>query len=185
MEVRAEMMMEHAFAGDRADDFHGLFQAYYACTVRQVYRIIPEQQTAEDIAQDVFLQFYHTDRSLIQNIPAWLAKASIYAAYNHIRSEQRRQLRQEKEAAQHTQVMQSAEDAWLEKAEIEHVREVLQELDERERTLLLMKYSGFRYADLAQATGIDERFVGTMLSRAKKHFHKLYQRMRGNRNEMP
>ncbi len=179
MEVQAKLAMNSILVQDETDSFRDLFTTYYPFVVRQIMRIVKEQQTAEDIAQDVFLSFYHTDRTVIENIPAWLSRASVYAAYNHLRSEKRRQNRQEKEAADKELVAPSSEDMWLEKEAIEDVRDVLAKLDERERTLLLMKYSGFAYGELAKATGTEVGSVGTLLSRAKTKFRSLYARMRG------
>ncbi|MED4781450.1 RNA polymerase sigma factor SigX [Brevibacillus choshinensis] len=179
MEVQAKLAMNSILVQDETDSFRDLFTTYYPFVVRQIMRIVKEQQTAEDIAQDVFLSFYHTDRSMIENIPAWLSRASVYAAYNHLRSEKRRLTRQEKDAEGKELVAPSSEDTWLEKEAIEDVRDVLAKLDERERTLLLMKYSGFAYGELAKATGTEVGSVGTLLSRAKTKFRSMYARMRG------
>ncbi|WNC17785.1 RNA polymerase sigma factor SigX [Brevibacillus brevis] len=179
MEVQAKLAMDTGVVQDNTDSFRDLFTTYYPFVVRQIMRIVKEQQTAEDIAQDVFLSFYHTDRSAIEHIPAWLSRASIYAAYNHLRAEKRRTARQEKEAAEKEWVAPSSEDAWMEQDAIVGVRDVLAMLDERERTLLVMKYSGFAYAELARATGTEVSSVGTLLIRAKSKFRKLYDRMRG------
>lgn len=179
MEVQAKLAINSVRVQDQTDAFQDLFTAYYPFVVRRIMRIVKEQHTAEDLAQDVFLSFYHTDRSVIEHIPAWLSKASVYAAYNHIRSERRRYDRQEREAAQQELVAPSSEEMWLERDTIDSVRDVLAELDERERTLLVMKYSGFHYADLAKATGVEVSSVGTILSRAKSKFRRMYDRMRG------
>jgi RNA polymerase sigma factor (sigma-70 family) len=178
VEVQAELMMGKTQIRQADDDFQDLFSTYYPYVVRQINRVIRDQSAAEDLAQDVFLQFYYAERSEIENIPAWLAKAAIYVAYNHIRGEKRRQLRHEQEAARLPLMQPSSEETWLEQEEIERVREVLQELPERERTLLLMKYSGFRYADLAKVTGVEPGSVGTLLARAKRKFRSMYERMR-------
>ncbi|MGG1663592.1 RNA polymerase sigma factor SigX [Brevibacillus sp. NRS-1366] len=179
MEVHAKLVMNRVRVQEETDSFQDLFTAYYPIVVRQILRIVKDQQTAEDIAQDVFLSFYHTDRSVIEHIPAWLSKAALYATYNHLRSEKRRYDRQEKEAAELERVSPSSEEMCLEKEAIDQVRDVLARLDERERTLLVMKYSGFPYAELAKATGVEIGSVGTILSRAKSKFRKLYDRMRG------
>jgi RNA polymerase sigma factor (sigma-70 family) len=179
VEVQAELTINDAQLRDEADDFRALFTAYYPFVVRLILRIVQERQAAEDLAQDVFLQFYYADRSAIENIPAWLTKASIYASYNYIRSEKRRQSRHEREAVRSAIASPSAEETWMEQEAIEAVHDVLKELDERERTLLLMKYSGFTYADLAKAAGVEVSSVGTLLARAKSRFRKLYKRTRG------
>ncbi|GEB34231.1 MULTISPECIES: RNA polymerase sigma factor SigX [Brevibacillus] len=179
MEVQAKLAMNQTRVQDDADSFHDLFTAYYPFVVRQAMRIVREQQAAEDVAQEVFLSFYDTDRSTVENIPAWLSKAALYAACNYLRSEKRRQDRQERTTADQAHTTPSSEEAWLEKEAISHVQEVLDELDERERTLLVMKYSGFPYAELAKATGTPVQSVGTILARAKNKFRRLYERIRG------
>jgi RNA polymerase sigma factor (sigma-70 family) len=179
VEAQANLTIRSYGAGDEMERFHELFTAYYPFVVRQIMRIVKDQQIAEDLAQDVFLSFYHTDRSVIEHIPAWLSKASVYAAYNYLRSEKRRNKREEQVAAEHKLAAPSSEETWLSQDEIHHVRDVLAELDERDRTLLLMKYSGYPYAELAKATGVEASSVGTVLSRAKKKFRSIYMRMRG------
>lgn len=179
VEVQANLVMNHARVEDQADTFQELFTTYYPFVVRQIMRIVKEQQTAEDIAQDVFLSFYHTDRSVIEHIPAWLSKSALYAAYNYLRSEKRRYARQERSASEQEHVSPSTEEMWLAKESQSIVRDVLEELDERERTLLVMKYSGFPYAELAKATGTQISSVGTLLARAKSKFRTIYGRMRG------
>ncbi|MFP3389967.1 RNA polymerase sigma factor SigX [Brevibacillus sp. SIMBA_040] len=179
MEVHAKLMMNRVHVQDETDSFKDLFTTYYPFVVRQIMRIVKDQQTAEDIAQDVFLSFYHTDRSAIEHIPAWLSKSALYASYNYLRSEKRRYDRQERGAAEEERVSPSSEEMCLEKEAIDQVRDVLAQLDERERTLLIMKYSGYPYAELAKATGMEVSSVGTILSRAKSKFRKLYDLLRG------
>jgi RNA polymerase sigma factor (sigma-70 family) len=180
VEVQAKLAMHRVGMKAEQMSFQELFTAYYPFVVRQIMRIVKDQQTAEDLAQDVFLTFYHTDRSIIDHIPAWLSKASVYAAYNYLRTEKRRSERQERVAAEQDRTTPSSEEMWMEQAEIENVRDVLAELDERDRTLLIMKYSGFPYAELAKATGVEVGSIGTILSRAKKKFRSIYEQMRGD-----
>lgn len=177
--VQAKLAIHSMRGKQDADNFQELFTAYYPFVVRQIVRIVKDQQTAEDLAQEVFLTFYRTDRTVIEHIPAWLSKASIYAAYNYLRSEKRRNAREEQVEAERTHTAPSSEETWLEQDEIGQVREVLSVLDERERTLLVMKYSGFPYTELARATGVEVGSVGKLLSRAKLKFRSIYKQIRG------
>jgi RNA polymerase sigma factor (sigma-70 family) len=173
-------MAEHPFAkAQSAPPFQEIFRTFYPQVVRQIMRIIRDQATAEDLAQDVFLKLYDQDWREIDNIGGWLHQAGIYAAYNHLRSVRRRSSRDEREG-QHGPVLEpSTEERWLKQEEIEAVREALTDLTERDRTLLLMKYSGYTYKELAIAAGVDSGSVGTLLARAKRKFRDLYQRKRG------
>ncbi|MFD2370768.1 RNA polymerase sigma factor SigX [Brevibacillus sp. GCM10020057] len=179
--MQAKLAMKSMLVPKEADSFRDLFTAYYPFVVRQIMRIVKDQQTAEDIAQDVFLSFYHTDRSAIQHIPAWLSRAAVNAACNHLRAEKRRQDRQERERALQETAAPSTEEMWLAQETIQDVRDVLAQLDERERTLLVMKYSGFAYAELAQATGTQVGSVGTLLARAKSKFRSMYRSVKGGK----
>lgn len=162
------------------NEFEELFRTYYPFVVRQVMRILPSPSIAEDIAQEVFVQFYHTDRTVIENIPAWLAKATIHATYNHLRSEKRHLARVKKESLYLLDSFPSTESEWLSREDVVMVRRALLQMDDRERTLLLMKYAGFSYEELAQVMQIKKGYVGTLLSRAKNRFRKLFQQVRGD-----
>lgn len=131
--------------------FEELFKQNYAYVVKQIIWIIKEQTVAEELAQEVFLQLYHSDWKTIENLRAWLIKSSTYVAYNYIRSEKRHQARIDKEAQyQEVQIDSSLDDEWIRKEEITKVQMVLQQMKEQERTILLMKFSGFRYKEIAQ-----------------------------------
>ncbi|MED4726949.1 RNA polymerase sigma factor YlaC [compost metagenome] len=179
MEVRIALTEEKNHALAHADNFQELFKTYYPYVVRQIIRIVREKSVAEDIAQEVFLKLYNSDRNAIQNIPAWLSKASIHAAYNYLRSTNRRLIRDEKASEEHTAYSPSSEENWLKQEDIQAVRKVLTEMDERDRTLLMMKYSGFDYKELAHAVQVESSSVGTLLSRAKTKFRTMYKQLRG------
>jgi DNA-directed RNA polymerase specialized sigma24 family protein len=54
------------------------------------------------------------------------------------------------------------------------VRAALQELETRDRTILLMREEGFSHREIAGAVGTTEKSVGTMIARA---LAKLAQRL--------
>lgn len=87
MEVKASLLNIYEQDSVSNIQFQDVFKQYYAHVVRQIMRIVREQAIAEDLAQEVFLQLYHTEWKEIESVSAWLAKASIYAAYNYLRSE--------------------------------------------------------------------------------------------------
>ena len=52
-------------------------------------------------------------------------------------------------------------------------------MKEQDRTILLMKFSGFRYKE--KVLQIEDSSVGTLLARAKLKFRKLLNKWRGNK----
>lgn len=50
-------------------------------------------------------------------------------------------------------------------------------MNDRERTLLLMKFSGFQYKEIAEILQIEISSIGTLLVRAKMKFRKIYKQI--------
>lgn len=180
MELLASRMDPRDESKEDTAEFSVLFKAHYSQAVRQILPIVREQAIAEELAQEVFIKLYSVDRSEIENLRAWLAKVSIHVAFNYLRSEKRRAARDDRATQREGCTSPSTEESWLRREEIAAVRETLVDLDERDRLLLLMKYSGYDYKELAQAAGIEKGSVGTLLARAKKKFRELYQHRRGS-----
>ena len=59
------------------ETFQDLFKLHYSYIVRKAMIIVKEQSAAEDIAQEVFVKLYHTDRKTIDNLLGWLTKAAV------------------------------------------------------------------------------------------------------------
>ena len=55
------------------------------------------------------------------------------------------------------------------------VRLALEELKDRERSLLLLAAEGYRYREISSILGLGERSVGTLLRRAKEAFRAAYK----------
>ncbi|AIE37241.1 RNA polymerase sigma factor SigX [Bacillus thuringiensis] len=183
---------EESHASDMT--FEDLFKQYYAYAVKQIIWIVKDQSIAEELAQEVFseelaqevfLQLYRSDWKAIENIPGWLIKSSTYVAYNHLRSEKRHQAKIDKEIQYHdVQNVSSLDDDWIRKEEITKVQTILNKMNDRERTLLLMKFSGFQYKEIAdqykevaEILQIEISSIGTLLVRAKMKFRKIYKQM--------
>ncbi|MGE7946330.1 RNA polymerase sigma factor SigX [Lysinibacillus sp. NPDC093688] len=160
--------------------FEDLFKQYYIYVVKQILWIVKNQTIAEELAQEVFLQLYRNDWKAIENVPGWLIKSSTYVAYNYLRSEKRHQARIDKTIQYHeVQPISSLDDDWIRKEDITKVRNVLSSMNERDRTILLMKFSGFQYKDIADVFQMDISSIGTLLVRAKQKFRKMYTQVEG------
>lgn len=57
--------------------------------------------------------------------------------------------------------------------ERERVRETLERMPERSREILMLRYSGFSYREIAGRVGIAPGSVGTLLARAERRFLEL------------
>ncbi len=158
--------------------FEDLFKQNYVYVVKQIVWIVKSQTIAEELAQEVFLQLYRNDWKSIEHLPGWLIKSSTYVAYKYLRSEKRHQARVDKTIQYHeVQHISSLDDDWIRKEEITKVQMVLSNMNERDRTILLMKFSGFQYKEIAEVLQIDISSIGTLLVRAKQKFRKIYKQL--------
>lgn len=155
--------------------FEELFKKHYSSVVSYIMRTVKNQQVAEDLAQEVFLQLYRVNWQEIEHLNAWLKKSAIYVAYNYLRSEKRHQARVEKESMYlEAPRLEPLYEACVRKEEIEKVRHLMDGLKEQDKKLLMLRYSGLKYKEIAEILEVETSAIGTMLVRAQQKFKKLY-----------
>jgi RNA polymerase sigma-70 factor (ECF subfamily) len=161
-------------ASVRSDEesFEALFTAEYARVAGIANRVLADPQEAEDVAQEVFIDFHRLHSASAQYAPAWLHRAAAHAALNRLRGARRRQRR---EMAQATEEMDRTADPQklLELNEDRRqVRQALARLAPRPAAVLVLRASGLSYAEVAQALGVGIGQVGTLLRRAEAALRK-------------
>src|SRR5437867_7674147 len=80
----------------RSDDdaFESLFTAEYGRVVGIANRVLADPDEAEDVAQEVFIDFRRLHSANADYAPAWLHRAAAHAALNRLRGARRRQKRE-------------------------------------------------------------------------------------------
>ena len=156
-----------------AVDWADVYRRTYTDLVRFLHRQVWDVDRAQDLAQEAFA------RGLGQtpdNPRAWLFRVAGNLASDEARSAVRRK--------KHLVLLKSESDAQapppttqddLEQQErIEAVREALARLTERDREALLLWNGGLNYHDIAAATGLSPRAIGTTLARARRRLVEAY-----------
>ncbi|MGI9078367.1 MAG: sigma-70 family RNA polymerase sigma factor [Gemmatimonadaceae bacterium] len=164
----------HALAVSFEDLFRQEFERRYASLHRYLSRLSDDPALAADIAQETFVRLYHRG-SMPDNTGAWLATVANNLFRNEVQGRKRRARimdgsRATLVLADQPQLPDAAAEANERK---NYVRAALDTIPVRDRQLLLLRYEGFSYRELAIALDIAESSVGTLLARAKSSFRRV------------
>ncbi len=162
--------------------FENIFTRYYPLVYRLAYRYVGQPDEAEDIAQEVFMRFYHLPPHSANEAQqrAWLCRVAINLGLNAARTRKSRSGQESRidtivqESALDVAEDQNPEQYVLADEQAALVRSVLAQLPERQQVCLTLRSIGFSYQEIAEATGISISSIGTVLARAVKTFRRIY-----------
>jgi RNA polymerase sigma factor (sigma-70 family) len=139
--------------------------------LRYVHRLTRDVHLAEDLVQDAFLRLWRETR-VVEHPRSWLYRVCT----NMVRDQARRVATRERHASSTDDEDRTASpDDDMERAEsVRTVRLALERLIPRDREALLLRESGFRYAEIADVIEVRTEIVPTLIARALKRFHKAY-----------
>jgi RNA polymerase sigma-70 factor (ECF subfamily) len=161
--------------------FEALFLEHWAAVYRLLLRLVGDPAEAEDLALEAFLRLYRHNQKQpeIQNAGGWLYQVATRLGLNAIRDWKRREQYELKagrydleESAQH-----SPADLLAREEERQQVRLVLARMNERQAQLLILRYSGLSYKEIAGALDLAPASIGPLLVRAEREFGKQYRNL--------
>lgn len=157
--------------------FNAIFLEHWGAIHRAVMRIVGDQAEAEDLALEAFWRLYQhfPHRAREFNFGGWLYRVATNLGLNALRARRRRERHELQAAGWGFEA--NADDAVANVAQAEErarVRAVLGAMDLRQAQLLLLRYSGMSYAELATALNLAPGSVGTLLARAEREFESRY-----------
>ena len=164
-----------AASGSVRADLGEVFRQEYPRVVGVAARVLGSRDSAEDVAQEVFLSF---GRSSVPagEARAWLSVAAAHTALNLIRSGRRRAAREESAAAAHDPLAPDVAEAVVTLEERRRVRAALARLPHKQAVALVLRHSGLSYAEVAAALDLSPTSVGTTVRRAESALRKELDR---------
>jgi RNA polymerase sigma-70 factor (ECF subfamily) len=159
---------------DRSEDsaFEALFRAEYGRVVGIANRVLADTHEAEDVAQDVFMDFHRLHSAKAGYAPAWLYRAAAHASLNRLRGARRRLRREVAQAMQESERTVDPQKHVEVSEDRRRVRAALGRLSPKPATALVLRASGLSYAEVASALGVGIGQVGTLLRRAEAALRK-------------
>ena len=161
-----------------ASGFDVVFNTHWPRVYGVVYRVVGDSDEAQDLALDTFLRLHQRPPRRETNLSGWLFRVATNLAFNALRSRKRREGYEKKAgviALEREAVVNPGKE--IERAEeCRRVRQVLSKMKVRSAKILILRYSGFSYDEIAAAVGIAVSSVGTLLGRAEREFEKHFER---------
>lgn len=162
------------------DRFDELFERLYSPLFGLTYRVLGDPAEAEETLQEAFLRL--SGAAVLgrpdDEVAAWLRRVCLNLGFNRLRDRRRSRERLERVGRLELgERRDGADPAGLvvQHEEQERVRRALAALPERQRDCLLLRHSGYRYAEIAATLGIALGSVGVLLARAERAFRDIYQ----------
>ncbi|MEP7356533.1 MAG: sigma-70 family RNA polymerase sigma factor [Anaerolineales bacterium] len=161
---------------DHERAFEAAFSEHYARVYGVLFRLLGDPAKAEDLTVETFWRLWQRAPRRADNLAGWLYRVAMRLGYNDLRAGRRRE-RHELEAG-HAALIANAPPDPADVVELaQHraaVRAVLDEMKPRDAQLLILRHSGFSYAEIAAALGLAPGSVGTLLARAETEFELRY-----------
>ena len=193
-DAEAELMIQFQRGDEEA--FAALVRGFQGRVVSLAYRYLGSAADAEDLAQEVFLRVYRAKETYEPSarFSTWIYRITANASLNFLRGRKaRRKVTGEMPGADADGSSAEFEDESaeapgerLEKDELARVlRRIVDELPERQRlAILLNKYEGLSYEDVAASMDLTATAVKSLLTRARVNIkEKLEPYLNGGETE--
>jgi RNA polymerase sigma-70 factor (ECF subfamily) len=154
------------------ESFETLFAAQYARVAGIANRVLADAHEAEDVAQEVFIDFNRLHSASAPYAAAWLYRAAAHKALNRVRGRRRRERRELTQAAEEGARTMDPQHVLEVSEERRMVRQALARLAPKPATVLVLRASGLSYAEVAQSLGVGIGQIGTLLRRAEAALRK-------------
>ncbi len=146
-----------------------LFRENYPAIVRHAIRVLGNLAEAEEIASEAFIRLMREKREVRDRV-AWLKKCVLHLALDKLRSNRRRN-RREQHALRSGEPANPESDLILQEQQ-KQVRHVLSSLSNQDAVLLLARAEGASYQEAAELAGVRITSTGAKLARAERRFKK-------------
>lgn len=183
------LLMLRVREGDRAS-FDELVRTHRSGVIQYLYRTVRDPATAEDLAQDVFLRVYRSRNSYvpIAKFHTWLYRVATNVALNWIRDQRAERSHtahpdSDDDSGRKYEIRDhrpGAQAVLLRNERAARIRAAVFALPERQRAaVLLHKYQGLDYADIARTLRCSVPAVKSLVFRAYEQLRRQLAEFEG------
>jgi RNA polymerase sigma-70 factor (ECF subfamily) len=177
--LSSEDLMARVAKGDD-EAFEILVTRHQTPILNLIYRFLGDRAQAKDLAQEVFLRVWQAAKTYEAKakFTTWIYQIATNLCFNELKAARRRRWfpfhrseESDKNAVEdaYSDSSPTAEDILLAKERSRQISEALQNLPDNQRMALVLKrYDGLSYQEIAQVIGCSVSAVESLLVRAKR-----------------
>ena len=159
--------------------FEQQFNQHWELIYRLLFRMIGDPAEAEDLALETFYRLHRRkpDAGREFNVAGWLYRVATNLGLQSIRAFKRREQYELKAGKNTLEAAPENRPAEIVARKEEHLlaKMALAQMNPRQSELLVMRYSGMAYQEIASAMNLSPTSVGPLLLRAEREFEKRYR----------
>jgi RNA polymerase sigma-70 factor (ECF subfamily) len=180
--VRTEdIKRSSAQASQDVAQFESAFQEHWPRVYGVLFRLVGDHAEAEDLALEAFWRLFRRPLQARDNLGGWLYRVAMNLGFNALRARKRRAHYEEQAGRLSLAFAPTADPAEAVEGADQRgrVRAVLAQLHPRTAQMLVLRYSGFSYSEIAATIGVAPGSIGTLLARAEGEFENIYRKLEG------
>jgi RNA polymerase sigma-70 factor (ECF subfamily) len=141
--------------------------------LRYVHRLTGDPDLSEDLAQEALMRLLRaTPDAPMKNVRAWLYRVATNLVRDHAR---RSDMMRRRPVPVDADLPQTPEQALERRETVAQVRAALDRLSPRDRTVLVLRESGFKHREIADVVHVRAESVSVIIGRALQRFRKAYR----------
>ena len=158
------------------DEFEAAFVQHYPRILAVLQRMLRDVDEADELAMETFWRLWQSGQAQIANPEAWLVRVALNLGYNRLRAAKRRLAYELKSGKLDLEqnAPQGPEEAVEREQLHEKVRGCLAQIPQRDAQILVLRASGFTYAEIAAALKANPASIGKWINRAEKRFERWF-----------
>ena len=149
-------------------EFEKTYRNFYPKLFRIAAKLLQDSEGAKDVVQDVFTSYFYVvqDKKTINDLEKWLVRSTINKGVDYKRKNARLVVLEDMKTNEN--IVENQNDA-------SEILNVLERLDKKEKTMVVLYSEGYSYKEIAEITGRKFNSVGKTLSRIMEKIKKQLQ----------
>ncbi|MDR2363356.1 MAG: RNA polymerase sigma factor [Spirochaetaceae bacterium] len=152
-------------------EFRKIYESTFMVLFRVAYRIVADEEAAEDLCQEAFFRLY--EKNMVFPSPDeakyWLIRVVKNAALNYAKRKDRERRAYQRAFREPAQTQETGEGLLLRQETQNEIQDALKKLPENLRIVLILKeYGELNYKEIGRTLGISEGNVKVRIFRARE-----------------